>query len=180
VKDKAERKRRYVMKRLLTLAWLPVVLIACAPSEEGGQDQAAEAAGPGIQLDVTPPEPLEVPEPKPVSSDTDWEAKAHNKNIEVIEVMNVINPVAAYITKGFDEYGDRFSPVLQEEWSDTQAQLTKATTLYEASQERMAAGEYDRELFLDLEEVWQLLVKTGVAGVRTKSMVDQELAGFAR
>ena len=28
----------------------------------------------------------------------------------------------------------------------------------------------------NLEEVWQLLVKTGVAGVRTKSMVDSELA----
>ena len=26
-----------------------------------------------------------------------------------------------------------------------------------------------------MEEVWQLLVKTGVAGVRTKSMVDAEV-----
>ena len=40
----------------------------------------------------------------------------------------------------------------------------------------MAAGEYDKRLFLDLEQVWQSLVKTGVAGVRTKSMVDSELA----
>jgi len=39
----------------------------------------------------------------------------------------------------------------------------------------MAAGNTDKQLFLDLEEVWQLLVKTGVAGVRTKSMVDAEL-----
>jgi len=29
--------------------------------------------------------------------------------------------------------------------------------------------------FLDLEETWQILVKTGVSGVRTKSMVDDEL-----
>jgi hypothetical protein len=167
------------MKRFVILALLPVFLVACAPSEEGGQDQATAAAGPGVELDVTPPEPMEVPEPVEVSSDTDWEAKAHNKNIEVIQVMNIINPVAAYITKGFEEYGDRFSATLEEEWSDTQAQLTKAQTLYESARGRMEAGEYDKQLFLDLEEVWQLLVKTGVAGVRTKSMVDQELANIA-
>jgi hypothetical protein len=166
--------RRYAMKRLAILALLAAVLVGCGPAEEGAQ-QAAEAPRSGVQLDVTPPEPLEVPEPKEVSSDTDWEAKVYNKNIEVIEVMNVINPVAAYITKGFEEYGDRFSSTLHEEWTDTQGQLTKATTLYESCKERMEAGDYDKELFLDLEEVWQLLVKTGVAGVRTKSMVDAEL-----
>jgi hypothetical protein len=48
-------------------------------------------------------------------------------------------------------------------------------TLYDSCKERMAAGENDEALFLDLEEVWQLLVKTGVAGVRTKSMIDSEL-----
>ena len=52
----------------------------------------------------------------------------------------------------------------------------QATTLYDSCKERMAAGDYDKQLFLDLEEVWQLLVKTGVAGVRTKSMIDSELA----
>jgi hypothetical protein len=167
------------MKRLAILALLPAFLIGCAPAEEGGEETtAAAAAGPGIQLDVTPPEPLPVPEPKEVTSDDDWASRAHNKNIEVIQVMNVINPVAAYIVKGFEEYGDRFSPVLQEEWTDTQAQLTKATTLYEDCKKRMEAGEADKQLFLDLEETWQLLVKTGVAGVRTKSMVDSELAGF--
>ena len=162
------------MKRLAILALLPAFLIGCGgPAEEG--QQAADAPKSGIQLDVTPPEPLAVPEAKEVASDTDWEAKAHNKNIEVVQVMNIINPVAAYIVKGFEEYGDRFSPTLQEEWADTQAQLTAATTLYGDCQKRMEAGEYDKKLFLDLEEVWQLLVKTGVAGVRTKSMVDQEL-----
>jgi hypothetical protein len=165
------------MKRLAILALLPAFLIACAPAEEGAQQAAA--AGPGIQLDVTPPEPLAVPEAKEVASDEDWEAKAHNKNIEVVQVMNIINPVAAYIIKGFEEYGDRFSPTLQEEWADTQVQLTAATTLYEDCKKRMEAGEYDKQLFLDLEETWQLLVKTGVAGVRTKSMVDQELASFS-
>ena len=164
------------MKRLAILALLPAFLIACGgPTDEGGE-QAAEAPKSGIQLDVTPPAALEVPEPKDVSSDTDWEAKAHNKNIEVVQVINIINPVAAYITKGFEEYGDKFSPTLQEEWTDTQEQLTAATTLYGSCQKRMEASEYDKQLFLDLEEVWQLLVKTGVAGVRTKSMVDAELA----
>jgi len=163
------------MKRLAILALLPVVLFACGgPAEEGGGQ--AEAPKPGIQLDVTPPAALDVPEPVEVSSDTDWEAKAHNKNIEVVQVINIINPVAAYITKGFEEYGDKFSPTLEEEWADTQVQLTAATTLYGSCQERMKAGEYDKQLFLDLEEVWQGLVKTGVAGVRTKSMVDAELA----
>jgi len=163
------------MKRLAMLAALPALMMACGPADEGGQ-QAAEAPQGGIQLDVTPPAALDVPEPKEVASDTDWEAKAHNKNIEVIQVINIINPVAAYITTGFEEYGDRFSPTLEEEWADTQAQLTTATTLYESCQNRMEAGEYDRQLFLDLEQVWQTLVKTGVAGVRTKSMVDAELA----
>jgi hypothetical protein len=163
------------MKRLAMLALLPGILIGCGgPAEEGAQ-QEAERPRSGIQLDVTPPEPLEVPEPKEVASDTDWETKVHNKNIEVIQVINIINPVAAYITKGFEQYGDRFSATLAEEWTDTQGQLTKAQTLYESCKERMAAGQYDKKLFLDLEEVWQLLVKTGVAGVRTKSMVDAEL-----
>ncbi|MGW8179225.1 MAG: hypothetical protein ACWGQW_10765, partial [bacterium] len=114
-------------------------------------------------------------QPKEVSSPEDWEAKAHNKEIEVIQVLNIINPVAAYITEGFKQYGDRFPPTLQEEWGDTQQQLTKALTLYESCKERKKSGEFDKKLFLDLEEVWQLLVKTGVAGVRTKSMVDAQL-----
>jgi len=162
------------MKRLAILSLMAACAFACSPAEEAGD--AGEAAPAGVQLDVSPPEPLEVPELREAASDTDWEAKAHNKNREVIQVINIINPVAAYITKGFEEYGDRFSPTLNEEWTDTQNQLTAATTLYESCKERLAAGEYDKKLFLDLEEVWQLLVKTGVAGVRTKSMVDSELA----
>ncbi len=162
------------MKRLAILALLPVFLIACAPAEEG--QQVADGPKSGIQLDVTPPAPLEVPERKEVSSDTDWEAKVHNKNIEVIQVINILNPVAAYIAKGFEQYGDRFSETLQDDWTDTQAQLGTALKLYDSCKERMVSGAYDKKLFLDLEEVWQGLVKTGVAGVRTKSMVDAELA----
>lgn len=162
------------MKRLAILTLMPALLFACGPAEDS--DEAGEAPKAGIQLDVTPPEALELPELREVASDDDWEARVNNKNREVIQVINIINPVAAHVTKGFEGYGDRFSPTLEEEWADTQVQLTAATTLYGSCKERMTAGEYDKKLFLDLEEVWQLLVKTGVAGVRTKSMVDAELA----
>ena len=101
------------MKRLAILAFLPVVLIGCGgPAEDGGGQ--AEAPKSGIQLDVTPPAALDVPEPVEVSSDTDWEAKAHNKNIEVVQVINIINPVAAMssahaslsaVSTGTDAYG---------------------------------------------------------------------------
>ena len=162
------------MKRLAILSLVAAFLFACGPAEDA--DQQSDDAPSGVRLEVTPPEALEVPELRQVASDTDWEARVNNKNREVIQVINIINPVAAYITRGFEEYGDRFSPTLEEEWSDTQDQLNAATTLYGSCKERMAAAEYDKQLFLDLEEVWQLLVKTGVAGVRTKSMVDSELS----
>ena len=162
------------MKRCAILVFVAGALVAC-----GGQGEEPAAGGApaesGVKLTVAAPAPLEVPEPKEVSSDTDWEAKAHNKEIEILQVMNIINPIAAYIVEGFKQYGDRFSPTLNEEWEDTQVQLTKATTLYDDCKERKAAGSFDKQLFLDLEEVWQLLVKTGVAGVRTKSMIDDEL-----
>ncbi len=157
---------------LFTCALVSLVLLGCAsPSYEEAPSQ--EEAAP--LLDVEAPSPDALPELMPVGADDDWTARAHNKNREVIEVKNVIMPVAAYITRGFELHGDEFSEQLHEEWVDTQTQLTRAMSLYETCQARMEAGEADKQLFLDLEEVWQLLVKTGVAGVRTKSMVDQEL-----
>ncbi len=162
------------MKRSAILVLVAGALVACGGQ---GEEQAAGAAPAesGVKLTVAAPAPLEIPEPKEVGSDTDWEAKAHNKEIEIFQVMNIVNPVAAYIVEGFKQYGDRFSPTLNEEWEDTQVQLTKATTLYDDCKERQAAESFDKQLFLDMEEVWQLLVKTGVAGVRTKSMIDDEL-----
>jgi hypothetical protein len=163
------------MKKFALLVLIPGLLLGCGGTSDEA-DYEAEAAAPApVLLEVDPPAPLEAPEPREVTSDDDWAAKVHNKNIEVIGVINIINPVAAYIVAGFEKAGDRFSDTLQEEWADTQVQLTQATTLYESCKERMAAGSNDKQLFLDLEEVWQLLVKTGVAGVRTKSMVDSEL-----
>jgi len=165
------------MNRVLMLLLLVTLVAGC-----GGQ--SGEPAQPATQADAQPrsliqvetPEPLEVPAPQEVSSDTDWAAKVHNKDIEIIQVLNVINPIAAYITAGFDQYGNRFSPTVHEEWADTQVQLGAALQLYDSCNERRAAGEADKQLFLDMEEVWQLLVKTGVAGVRTKSMIDGELS----
>ena len=163
------------MKKIAILILVPGLLIACGGTSDEAAYEAAEPAAEAVLLEVEAPPALDVPEPKEVTGEDDWEAKAHNKNIEVLEVINIINPIAAYITEGFKQYGDSFSPTLHEEWEDTQVQLTQATTLYDSCNERMAAGDYDKQLFLDLEQVWQLLVKTGVAGVRTKSMVDSEL-----
>jgi hypothetical protein len=163
------------MKKTVMLLALMALVIGCGGAAEEAVREA-EVAEAAPLLEVEAPPALAAPEPREVSGDNDWAARTHNKNIEVIGVINVINPVAAYITEGFKQYGSSFSPTLHEEWEDTQAQLTQATTLYESCKQRMEAGEADKELFLDLEEVWQLLVKTGVAGVRTKSMVDSELA----
>ena len=149
------------MKQLIAPLTLMTLLVAC---------------GGGGEIEVDAPEPIAAPDYQEPASDEDWPAKVNNKDIEIIGVLNVINPVAAYIQTGFEQYGERFSSTLQEEWQDTQVQLTSAMTLYEECKGRVAEGEFDKQLFLDMEEVWQLLVKTGVAGVRTKSMVDSELA----
>ncbi len=158
----------------ITIALLTGLLIGCGQAPVA--EEAAAPAPQGPKLTVPDREPIVVPEAREVTADDDWEAKAHNKEIEVLQVINTINPVADYVTVGFKEYGDRFSPTLAEEWADTQVQLTKALSLYESCKERKEAGTFDKQLFLDLEEVWQLLVKTGVAGVRSQQMVNAELA----
>jgi hypothetical protein len=162
------------MRVLVTVLCL-AGLIGCAGGGDDATSSEPAAAPERALIQVEAPAPLEVPARIALSSDTDWEGKSHNKDIEIIEVLNVINPVAAYITAGFDQYGERFSDVLNEEWDDTQVQLTAALTLYESCKQRRSAGAYDKQLFLDMEEVWQLLVKTGVAGVRTKTMIDSEV-----
>ena len=167
------------MKRDLLTVLCVVALSLSVGCSGGGEESAgyaeAEAAPAREMVVYETPEPMEVPAAVEVTSDTDWEAKCHNKDIEIIGVLNIINPVAAYISAGFEQYGDRFSDVLNEEWVDTQHYLTAALTLYEDCKARRAAGEFDKKLFLDLEEVWQTLVKTGVAGVRTKTMVESEV-----
>ncbi|MCP4580509.1 MAG: hypothetical protein GY839_02745 [candidate division Zixibacteria bacterium] len=126
------------------------------------------------------PEVMAVPERVEPKSDTDWQAKVNNKNAEVIEVLNILNPVAAFLTAAFEQFGDEMGEVTHEEWVDTQAHLTKALTLYGESQKLMEKEKFSKQLFLDLEETWQLLVKVGVAGIRTKSMVDNDLARMSK
>ena len=164
------------MKLTMILAVALALFIGCAGE---GEDYADTESAPAFALDVEAPEPLPMPERRTLESDTDWEGKVHNKDIEIIEVLNIINPVAAYITEGFKQYGDRFGEGLHEEWEDTQVHLTKALSLYDSCKKRREAGSFDKQLFLDMEEVWQLLVKTGVAGVRTKNMIDSELSAMA-
>jgi len=164
--------------RILTIGILAAGLVAGC----GGADSApaAEAEAEAPLLTVEAPEPIPVPEPVELTSDEDWEGKVHNKDIEVVQVLNIIVPIATYITAGFEKYGNDFSPTLQEEWEDTQVQLTAAQTLYADCKERRAAGAFDKQLFLDMEEVWQGLVKTGVAGVRTQQMVNAEIRRMTR
>lgn len=165
--------------KVLVVVALSFVVGCGGAGQEVAEGPAEQVAGPAIKLQVEAPEPMAVPEYVEPESERDWAARINNKDKEIVEVLNIINPVAAYITVGFDQYGDQFSQTLHEEWVDTQAQLTSAMTLYEDCKSRIAEGVADKDLFLDMENVWQLLVKTGVAGVRTKSMVDAELNGIA-
>ena len=163
-----------------TLVWIAALALLASCAGPGSEEPAAgggePAAAPAAKVDFETPEALALPEYKEPASEEDWVSRVSNKEREVIEVLNVINPVAAFITAGFEQHGEKFSDTLNEEWADTQVQLTAALTLYEDCKKRRDAGTFDKQLFLDMEEVWQLLVKTGVAGVRTKSMVESELS----
>jgi len=163
------------MKKLLALCTIITIFIGCGGSGESDLVEAPAATGAQVKFEA--PKPLEVPEPKEPTSDEDWQALAHNKDIEVIQVLNIINPVAAYLTAGFEQYGEQIdNRTLHEEWADTGQQLTQALTLYKDCKKRMEAKQFNKQLFLDLENSWQILVKTGVAGIRTKQMLDAELA----
>jgi len=166
------------MKKLIPFIVALVYLCACGGGGEmDTTPSTGEATGGGATVEYTAPDPTPVPEYMAAKSETDWEAKVNNKDIEVIQVINIINPVAAYLIAGFKQYGDKIkNPTLHEEWADTQVQLNKALGLYESCKKRKKEKSFDKKLFLDMEDTWQLLVKTGVAGVRTKSMLDAELA----
>ncbi|GEM_PF-4183113 len=165
------------MKRVIPLLFACMIMYGCGGDQDtspAGQPEGGSQAG--ATVEYTAPEPMPVPERRTPSSDTDWEAKVINKNAEIIEILNILNPVAAYIKAGFEQYGDRIKDkIVFNDWEDTQAQLKSAMDMYESCKKRMEAGEYDKKLFLDLENTWQLLVKTGVAGVRTKTMLDAQL-----
>ena len=163
------------MKLIIPVIIAFLFLVGCGETEEtstatsGGQTS-------GLSVKFEAPAQMDVPDYITPGSEEDWKAKVNNKDIEVIQVINIINPVAAYITAGFEQYGQRIkNDTVHEEWADTQVQLTKALGLYESCKKRIEQAKFDKKLFLDMEGTWQLLVKTGVAGVRTKSMLDAEL-----
>jgi hypothetical protein len=161
------------MKKIFALSVMLAFILGCGGSES---DQADQQIAAGAQVNHQAPEPLQLPEAKVPESNEDWESLVHNKEIEVIQVLNIINPVAVYLTEGFKQYGEQIkNETLHEEWDDTVVQLTQSQTLYEDCKKRKEAKKFDKQLFLDMENTWQLLVKTGVAGVRTKQMLDAEL-----
>ncbi|MCP4662567.1 MAG: hypothetical protein GY856_44795 [bacterium] len=79
------------MKRAVLLIMALAVLFGCAGDSGEYAEAPAEAAAPAIKLEVTEPEPLAAPEYQEPSSDEDWAAKVNNKNIEVIQTINIIN-----------------------------------------------------------------------------------------
>ena len=165
------------MKIIIPILIAFLYLTGCGESEQTSTATSGGQATSGLTVKFEAPEPMKEPEYVAPKSEEDWEAKVNNKEIEVIQVINIINPVAAYITAGFEQYGQRIkNSTVHEEWVDTQDQLTKALGLYDSCKKRKEQGKFDKKLFLDMEGTWQLLVKTGVAGVRTKSMFDAELA----
>jgi len=92
------------MKRMFTTVFMVGVtmLLLGGCSGESEEPAAQAAAAQPVYITVEAPEPIPIPAPQTVTSDSDWAAKAHNKEIEVIEVINIINPIAVYITKGFE------------------------------------------------------------------------------
>ena len=162
------------MKKLVPLFIAVCAFFNCGGGDTGPAKDAPSSAG--AKVNFTKPDPLSVPESKTPKNDSDWEALVNNKEIEVIQVLNIINPIAVFITAGFEQYGARINnQTVHEEWEDTQAQLGQALSLYDSCKDRKKSGQFNKKLFLDMENTWQILVKTGVAGVRTKQMLDAEL-----
>ena len=109
------------------------ILVGCG--QQGAEaPESRQAAAPAPLIQYEAPAPLAVPATKKAASEEDWPAIVHNKEVEVIKVLNVINPVAATVVAGFEQYGERFSEVTQEEWHDTQVQLGKALVGQNAEQ----------------------------------------------
>ncbi len=160
---------------LLTGLLAAIVIAGCSADQETTSD-APEQSQSRLVVKYDTPAPMEVSARTEPQSDEDWKAIANNKNAEIVELLNIINPIAAYITAAFEQHGSIFAEVTHEEWEDTRAQLTNASTIYGDCQKRMESGAFDKQLFLDLEEAWQVFVKVGVAGLRTKTMVEADLA----
>jgi len=73
------------MRRLL-IGILTITLVAGCGGTDSAPAGEPEAEAP--LLTVEAPEALAVPEPMEVSSEEDWGARVHNKDIEIIGLLN--------------------------------------------------------------------------------------------
>ncbi len=80
------------MKIMLPLLLAIFFIFGCESKDKTTTSESQGITG-GAKVVYNEPEPQEVPEPKTPSSDEDWEAKVHNKNIEIIQVFNIINAI---------------------------------------------------------------------------------------
>jgi hypothetical protein len=108
-----------------------------------------------------------------VAQDVDWKVKCEGKVAEIEEIIGILNPVVEYLTEAFDK--NTFTEITSEEWADAVVQFTHANGNYDKAKAWMVEETYNKKTFLKLEEAWQYYVKTGVAGIRAKGMVDSEL-----
>lgn len=104
----------------------------------------------------------------------DWKVKCEKKVGEVDGVLEILAPVVEFLTESFEN--NTFSETTTEEWTDAVKQFTSGNKKYEQAKGWLKEGKYEKLTFLKLEEAWQYYVKTGVAGLRAKEMVAQELA----
>ncbi len=164
-----------LLKILIIVIIAGLMMMGCSKDDSSYTEDNSVDQAPGLVVKAESPEPLAVPELIEPKSDSDWEAIVNNKNAEIIGVLNILNPVATYIIAAFEQYDDKLGEITHEEWEDTGAQLGRANSIYEDCKKRIADKKFDKKLFLDLEEAWQVYVKVGVAGLRTKTMIDDDL-----
>jgi hypothetical protein len=108
--------------------------------------------------------------PVPEDKDIDWGEKITKKQTEVEDLLAILGPVVTYISESME--AGRTNEMIEEEWLDAGAQLGDANKMYDECKERIAKKEESKELFLLLENAWQIYVKAGVAGMRAKTMID--------
>ena len=161
--------------KIISIGAIIAIIFAGCSQQESAQQTEQSTSKSAAQVSYSAPEPMLVPDRVTPKTESDWPAKVNNKNAEIVEVLNILNPVAAYLTAAFEQYGGKLSQGAHDEWDDTVAQLTRANGIYETAKKKMEQKKFDKSLFLQLEEAWQIYVKVGVAGVRTKTMVDDEL-----